>query len=40
MSLLAIRNLTKTYAVTPPVEVLRGLNLEVCLLYTSDAADE
>ncbi|WP_279058290.1 ABC transporter ATP-binding protein [Mobiluncus mulieris] len=29
MSLLAIRNLTKTYAVTPPVEVLRGLNLEV-----------
>lgn len=29
MSLLAIRDLTKTYAVTPPVEVLRGLNLQV-----------
>lgn len=29
MSLLSIRELTKTYAVTPPVRVLRGLNLQV-----------
>lgn len=29
MSLLAIRNLTKTYAVKPPVAVLHGVNLRV-----------
>lgn len=29
MSLLKIRNLEKTYEVTPPVPVLKGVNLDV-----------